>query len=179
MAHIKTLQELFKRHRRPGDIVFAILFLAFSLFLLSQIYSETAWVKRTGWYAQPRFWPAVSLIGMSVFAGLHFIGSICSPRILGRWKEVAFWVSSLEFVLYFLAYVVLVPQLGYLPSTILFTLFLTIRVGETRPVNLASAVAFAIVVAVLFRAFLQVKIPAGRIYEALPDGIRAFALTYL
>ncbi|MES0885095.1 tripartite tricarboxylate transporter TctB family protein [Roseibium sp. SCP14] len=179
MAHIKTLQELFRRYRRPGDIVFAILFLAFSLFLLSQLYSETAWIKRTNWYAQPRFWPAVSLIGMAIFACLHFIGSICSPRILGRWKEVAFWVSSLEFVLYFLGYVVLVPQLGYLPSTVLFTVFLTLRIGETRIVNLLSAVGFAVAVAVVFRAFLQVKIPAGRIYEALPDGIRAFALTYL
>ena len=179
MAHIKTLQELFKRYRRPGDIVFAILFLLLSLFLLSQLYAETAWVKRTNWYAQPRFWPAVSLIGMAIFACLHFIGSVCSPRIPGRWKEVGFWLSSLEYVLYFLVYVVLVPQLGYLPSTVLFTLFLTLRVGERRPVNLLSAVSFAIAVAVVFRAFLQVKIPAGRIYEALPDGIRAFALTYL
>lgn len=179
MAHIKTLQELFRRHRRPGDIVFALLFLAFSIFLLSQIYGETSWVKRTKWFAQPRFWPAVSLIFMTFFALLHFIGSLCSPRILGRWLEVVFWLRSLEFVLYFLLYVAIVPLLGYLPSTVLFTCFLTTRVGLATPRFLVAASAFAICVAVIFRAFLQVKIPAGQLYEAFPDPLKAFALTYL
>lgn len=179
MAHIKTLQELFRRHRRPGDIVFAILFLALSLFLLTQIYSETSWVKRTKWFAQPRFWPAASLISMTIFALLHFIGSVCSPRILGRWLEVGFWMRSLEFVVYFLLYVAVVPLLGYLPSTVLFTCFLTLRVGLGSPRFLAYASLFAICVAVIFRAVLQVKIPAGQVYEALPDPLKTFALTYL
>ncbi|WP_422039523.1 tripartite tricarboxylate transporter TctB family protein [Roseibium sp.] len=179
MAHIKTLQELFRRHRRPGDIVFALVFLAFSIFLLSQIYGETSWVKRTKWFAQPRFWPAVSLIFMTLFALLHFIGSLCSPRILGRWLEVVFWLRSLEFVLYFLLYVAVVPLLGYLPSTVLFTCFLTVRVGLATPRFLLASSAFAVCVAVIFRAVLQVKIPAGQLYEAFPDPLKAFALTYL
>jgi len=179
VAHIKTLQELFKRYRRPGDIVFAVLFLAFALFLLWKLPGETVWAKRTNWYAQPRFWPAVAVGGMVVFAGLHFIGSLCSKRIPGRWREVAFWLQSVEYVLYFLAYVVLVPKVGYLPATLLFSIFLTFRVGEATRVNLAAAVGFSVAVVVIFRALLQVKIPAGHIYEALPDGIRAFALLYL
>ncbi|MEM8701635.1 MAG: tripartite tricarboxylate transporter TctB family protein [Pseudomonadota bacterium] len=179
MAHIKTLQELFRRHRRPGDIVFALLFLGFSIFLLSQVYGETSWVKRTKWFAQPRFWPAVSLIFMTFFALLHFIGSLCSPRILGRWLEVVFWLRSIEFVLYFLLYVAIVPLLGYLPSTVLFTCLLTTRVGLATPRFLMAASAFAICVALIFRAFLQVKIPAGQLYEAFPDPLKAFALTYL
>ncbi|WP_422377895.1 tripartite tricarboxylate transporter TctB family protein [Roseibium sp.] len=179
VAHIKTLQELFKRYRRPGDIVFAVLFLAFALFLLWKLPGETVWAKRTKWFAQPRFWPAVAVGGMVLFASLHFIGSLCSKRIPGRWREVGFWLVSLEYVLYFLIYVVLVPQIGYLPATLLFTIFLTVRVGEATPRNLAAAGVFSIAVVVIFRAFLQVKIPAGHIYEALPDGIRAFALTYL
>jgi len=179
VARIKTLQELFKRYRRPGDIVFAVLFLAFAVFLFLQLQDQTVWAKRTRWFAQPRFWPAVAVIGMLVFASLHFIGSLCSKRIPGRWREVAFWLQSVEFVLYFLIYVVLVPQIGYLPATLAFTIFLTVRVGEATPVNLVAAVGFSVAVVLIFRAFLQVKIPAGHIYEALPDGIRAFALTYL
>lgn len=179
MAHIKTLQELFRRHRRPGDIVFAILFLAFSFFLLSQIYGETSLVKRTKWFAQPRFWPAASLIAMTAFAVLHFIGSLCSPRILGRWLEVVFWLRSLEFVLYFLVYVAVVPKLGYLPSTVLFTCLLTLRVGLVSPRFMGFAALFAVCVAVIFRSLLQVKIPAGELYEMFPEPLRAFALTYL
>jgi len=179
VARIKTLQELFRRYRRPGDIVFAVLFLAFAFFLLTQLPGETVWAKRTKWFAQPRFWPAVAVIGMVIFASLHFIGSLCSKRIPGRWREVGFWLTSLEYVLYFLIYVVLVPQIGYLPATLAFTIFLTVRVGEATRINLVAAVGFSVAVVVIFRAFLQVKIPAGHIYEALPDGIRAFALTYL
>ncbi|MHA7776800.1 tripartite tricarboxylate transporter TctB family protein [Roseibium sp. M-1] len=179
MARIKTLQELFRRYRRPGDIVFASLFLLFSVFLLTQIPAETAWTKRTQWFAQPRLWPSIGIGGMVLFSALHFIGSLCSERIPGRWREVGFWLKSLEYVAYFLIYVVLVPQIGYLPATLAFTIFLTFRVGEATPLNLAAAAVFSVAVVLIFRAFLQVKIPAGRIYEALPDGIRAFAQIYL
>ena len=179
MERLSTLQQFFRRYRRPGDLVFAVVFLAATTFLLTRVGSETTWVDGTGWFAQPRFWPAVSIIGMVVFGALHALSSVMSPRIPGRWQEVGFWLLSFEFVLYFLIYVVLVPEIGYLPATILFTLFLSLRAGFRSTRMLLTAAAFGIAVAIIFRAFLQVKIPAGRIYEALPDGIRAFALTYL
>lgn len=179
MSRIKTLQELFKRYRRPGDIVFAILFCFFSFFLLSQLEFQTKWVARTKLYAQPSFWPAVSILGMTIFSVLHYIGSLCSPRITGRWTEVWFWLRSAEYVLYFLIYVALVPWLGYLPSTMAFALFLALRVGYRSKQAILSAVAFGMGVAIIFRAFLQVKIPSGELYNHLPDAVRAFALTYL
>ena len=179
MERLSTLQQFFRRYRRPGDLIFAVVFLAMAAFLLTRLGSETTWVDGTGWYAQPRFWPAVSVIGMVVCGALHALSSVMSPRIPGRWREVAFWLLSLEFVAYFLIYVVLVPLIGYLPATILFTLFLSLRTGFSSKRMLLTATTFGAAGAIVFRAFLQVKIPAGRIYEALPDGIRAFALTYL
>ena len=179
MAKLQTLQQLFKRYRKPGDIVFAIVFLVFSVFLLTQIATETAWVKRTKWFAQPRLWPTIAIFGMVIFAALHFYASLVSPRIAGRWQEVGFWLRSLEFVLYFLTYVMIVPQLGYLPSTVLFALFLCLRAGFFSKRMLLAAALFGFSVAVLFRAFLQVNIPAGKIYESLPETVRVFALTYL
>lgn len=115
----KTLQDMFRRYRRPGDIVFAFLFFGFSLFLLSQIGAETQAVKRTKWFAQPALWPKIAIWGMVLFSGLHLLGSFLSPRIPGRLREVTFWLMSLEYVAYFLIYVVAVPWLGYLPSTML------------------------------------------------------------
>ncbi|MGI9486387.1 MAG: tripartite tricarboxylate transporter TctB family protein [Geminicoccaceae bacterium] len=179
MERLSTLQQLFRRYRRPGDLVFAVVFLLTVTFLLTRVGSETAWIEGAGWYAQPRLWPAVSIIGMVVFGVLHTLSSVMSPRIDGRWREVGFWFLSLEFVFYFLIYVVLVPEIGYLPATILFTLFLSLRAGFFSKKMLLAASTFGIAVAIIFRAFLQVKIPAGRIYETLPDSIRAFALTYL
>ncbi|WP_299897514.1 tripartite tricarboxylate transporter TctB family protein [uncultured Ruegeria sp.] len=175
----KTLQDMFRRYRRPGDIVFAFLFFGCSLFLLSQIGTETQAVKRTKWFAQPALWPKIAIWGMVLFSGLHLLSSFLSPRIPGRLREVTFWLMSLEYVAYFLIYVVAVPWLGYLPSTMLFAALLTIRLGFRLPGAFCVALTFGAVVAVVFRALLHVNIPAGRIYEFLPDGLRAFALTYL
>ncbi|WP_299666425.1 tripartite tricarboxylate transporter TctB family protein [uncultured Ruegeria sp.] len=175
----KTLQDMFQRYRRPGDVVFAVLFLAFSVFLLSQLGEQTKVVKRTKWFAQPGLWPTVALWMMVIFSFLHWLSSVMSERISGRWAEVGFWARSFEYVAYFLIYVMLVPKLGYLPSTMLFAVFLTLRAGFRGASTIAIAAAFGFVVTIVFRAFLQVKIPAGAIYEHFPETIRAFALTYL
>lgn len=175
----KTLQDVFKRYRRPGDIVFAVLFLAFSVFLLSQLGEQTKVVKRTKWFAQPGLWPTIAVWCMVVFGFLHWLSSAMSDRISGRLAEVGVWLRSFEYVAYFLIYVMLVPQLGYLPSTMLFAVFLTLRAGFRGAVPIAVSALFGFIVTIVFRGFLQVKIPAGAIYEYLPDTIRAFALTYL
>jgi len=178
MSRVKTLQSLFKRYRRPGDIVFAWFVLALSLFLLSQLFAETAFKPGKKMVAQPRFWPAVSLIGMTGFATFHLIGSALSERIEGRWREVLFWASSLEYAVWFIAYAVIVPYAGYLPSTLIITLLLIVRVGFRSRFILASAATTALLIVVVFKSFLQVKLPAGQIYNGLPDGLRQIMLNY-
>lgn len=178
MSRVKTLQALFKRHRRPGDIVFAWFALIASLLLLSQIMDQTAWRSGGKLFAQPRFWPAVALGGMAAFAALHLLGSALSERIAGRWQEVALWLASLEFAGWFILYAFAVPYLGYLPATLIFALLLTLRTGYRSPGYLAAAAASALAIVLLFKTFLQVRLPGGAIYEALPDGLRQFMLTY-
>lgn len=170
---------MFLRDRRPGDLVFAVLFLLIALFLLSQLGEETKWVKRTRFFAQPAFWPTVSLAGMAFFAALHYVGSVLSPKLPGRLPEVALWLKSIEYAGWFLAYVWIVPKTGYLGATLLFTLTLTYRVGYRDKRMFFAAAAMAIGIVVIFKSFLQVKIPAGQVYEYLPDGIRNFMLLYL
>lgn len=178
MSRVKTLQVLFKRYRRPGDIVFAWAVLIAALFLLSQLYDQTAYRAGGKLFAQPRFWPAVSLILMSVFAVFHLLGSLLSERIEGRWQEVLLWVASLEYAGWFVAYAVLVPYGGYLPVTVIFALLLCLRAGYRSRMALLAAVCSAVVIVLLFKTFLQVKLPAGQIYEVLPDGLRQIMLTY-
>ncbi len=178
MTHIKTLQDLFKRYRRPGDLVFAVLFLLFALFLLINLDGQTTWVNRTKLAAQPAFWPTVSVWLMTIFAALHLFGSVVSPRIEGRWTEVIFWLRSLEYVGWFLIYVLLAPIGGYLLSTVAFATLLAFRLGYRTPKTLAAAAASGFVIVLVFKTFLQVKVPGGQIYESLPDGLRAFMLTY-
>ncbi|MGH1575812.1 tripartite tricarboxylate transporter TctB family protein [Planktotalea sp.] len=178
MSKVKTLQSLFKRYRRPGDIVFAWVILIVSIFLLSQIADQTAYKNNGKLFAQPRFWPAVSLAGMTFFAAFHLLGSALSERIYGRWREVLTWIASLEYAGWFIAYAATVPYTGYLPTTVAFAVLLALRVGYRSAKMLSAAAISAFVVVILFKALLKVNLPAGRIYEALPDGLRQFMLTY-
>ncbi|MEZ5870441.1 MAG: tripartite tricarboxylate transporter TctB family protein [Nitratireductor sp.] len=177
-ARIVTLKALFKRFRRPGDIVFAWLFVVFSVFLLTQLGSQTTWKDGGKLFAQAPFWPSVAVWLMVVFSTLHLIGSACSPRIAGRWGEVWFWVRSLEYAIWFMAYVFVVPHLGYLASTLLVCVGLALRAGyrDTRALLLAAFAA--VVIVVVFKTLLQVKIPGGAIYEGLPQALRAFMINY-
>lgn len=178
MSRVKTLQSLFKRYRRPGDIVFAWFALLVSVFLLSQIMDQTAWRNGNALFAQPRFWPAVSLGGMAVFAALHLLGSMWSERIHGRWQEVWLWVCALEYAVWFIAYAGAVPYAGYLLTTLVFAVALTFRAGYRRPRTLIAAALSAAVIVVLFKTLLQVNLPSGLIYQSLPDGLRQIMLTY-
>ncbi len=179
MSNPGPIKKVFERDRRPGDLIFAALFFVLSALLLSQIGSETKWVKGTKLFAQPAFWPAVSLIGMTLFAACHFIGSLISRKQGGRLTEVAFWARSIEFALWFMGYVWIVPVVGYLPTTVLFTNLLTIRMGYREKKVYIAATIMAIFIVVLFKGFLSVKIPGGQWYEYLPDGVRNFMLLYL
>lgn len=178
MSRVRTLQALFKRFRRPGDIVFAWFALAVSVFLLTQLWDQTVWRTGQKLAAQPRFWPAVSLIGMVGFACLHLLGSALSERIGDRWREVWLWVCALEYAAWFVAYAIVVPIVGYLPTTVIFSVLLVLRVGYRSRASITAAAISAVVIVVLFKSFLQVKVPAGRMYEALPDGLRQIMLTY-
>jgi hypothetical protein len=178
MVHVETLKGLFQRYRRPGDLVFACFFLTFSFFLLSQIMDQTEWRAGGKLFAQPRFWPAVSLSLMTLFAALHLISSACSERILGRWNEVGLWIRSLEFAGWFVVYAFVVPHAGYLPATVFFGVLLTLRMGYRGWGNVAAAAISAVVIVLLFKTFLQVKLPGGQVYEVLPEGFRQFMLTY-
>lgn len=179
VSRVKSAQELFRRYRAPGDLVFAVAFLIFSGFLASRLGDQVTWTSGTRFTMQPAFWPTVSVIAMTVFAALHWIGSICSPRIPGRWEEVWFWFRALEYGTWFIAYVLLVPKLGYLVASVLFTVVLLLRVGYRGWVPLSAGVALATVTVVLFRAVLQVKVPSGALYEYLPGAIRSFSRLYL
>ncbi len=162
-----------------GDIYFAGFFLLASLLLLSQIGTETSWVKGTKFFAQPRFWPAVSLIGMTVFASLYFFRSVLSKRTENEIEEVVLWLKSLEYTVWFMVYVVIVPVLGYLISTLVFVYALSLRTGyRERSILLMSGVS-AVAIVVIFKGFLSVKIPGGQVYEIFPSAIRNFMILYL
>ncbi|MWD29407.1 tripartite tricarboxylate transporter TctB family protein [Aquicoccus sp. SCR17] len=177
---MKTFQDLFRRYRRPGDFFIALLSFLFAIFLLLNLPTQAPWLPRVQTFAQPAFWPGVAVIAMVIFSFLHLLGAIVSERIPGRLAEVLEWFRALEFALWFMAYVWIVPVLGYLPATIAFTTLLSLRLGYRGWRWMLAAALFGTVVVLVFKGFLHVRIPAGDIYQYLPAGpARTFIMTYL
>jgi hypothetical protein len=170
------LKILFERPRPAGDWAFSIAFLALAIFLASQLGTETKWVKRTKVFAQPAFWPTVGILGMLFFGALHGFGAMISARQSGRMEEMALWLRSIEFALWFMAYVLVTPKLGYLPTTVLFTMALAYRSGLRGRTYMFAASGMAVVIVVMFKSLLQVKIPGGAVYEYLPSALRNFMI---
>ncbi len=159
---------------RRGQVVFAMVLVAVSAVLLLQIGEQTRWVDKTKLFAQPRFWPAVGLGAMVVLAGLH-LGRLPWRRVTRFDRDEALkWLSALEFVVWFLAYVWAVPILGYLPVTLVFLPALAWRMGYRSGRWMALSVGLAVAIVVLFKSFLSVRIPGAAAYEYLPDTLRSF-----
>ncbi len=179
MSRIKGMQALFKRHRQPGDIVFAWVFFAVAAFLFTQLGAQSPWMPEAKTFSQPAFWPTVSVGLMVVFGALHLLSSALSPRLTGRLSELGFWLRSAEYALWFMIYVFMVPWAGYLPTTMLFGAGLALRAGYRSKSMMVSVLLLSIVIVVIFKSILQVKIPGGELYQYLPGPWRSFMLTYL
>ena len=151
------------------------MFLLFAVFLLSQIGTETKSATGGNFAAQPRLWPAIGVGGMLLF-GLAHIAATWRSRVPGAIPEILNWVRAIEYLIWFMAYVAVVPVAGYLPSTVAFTVLLAVRQGYRTAAVLLSAAALGAAIVTVFKAGLSVRIPGGAIYEHLPGGLRSFMI---
>lgn len=164
---------------RRGQLIFAAGLVAVSALLLAQIGTQTVWVEKTRLVAQPRFWPAVGLGAMVLLGGLHLWRLPWWRNTSDDWQETRRWLAVMEYAAWFMAYVLLVPVLGYLPVTVAFVLALGWRMGYRSRAMMLTGIVFALAVVVLFKGLLSVRIPGGAIYEYLPGALRSLAILYL
>ena len=108
--------------------------------------------------------------------GLAQIAAAWRSRVPGAFPEILNWVRATEYLVWFMAYVAVVPVAGYLPSTVAFTVLLAVRQGYRTAAVLVSAAALGAVVVTVFKAGLSVRIPGGAIYEHLPGALRSFMI---
>lgn len=179
MNRVINFIAMFRRERRPGDLVFATGFFLIALAAALVLPDQAKFLPGKALVAQPGFWPSVGVGMMVVFGAAHLLSTWNAPRLPGRLREVLVWTRSLEFVAWFTVYVLIVPIVGYLPATVALALSLALRLGYRSRRALVSTVLFAVAVVLIFRAGLGVRIPAGALYEYLPDAIRPFALINL
>ena len=143
------------------------------------------WMREADWFqwAESLLWAFVALT-LSMWVGpLHaapYVALIATVRLawlFTHWidrREFKIWLSVFEWAAWFLAYVVLVPVLGYLPMTLLFAPLLTWRIGYRSRLMFWISIGFSLCVVLVFKSFLQVKIPGAAIYEYLPSALRSF-----
>lgn len=170
---------------RPGGLIFALMFLAVSIFLLTQLDAETKFSTKGNLFAEPAFWPAIGVIGMALFGALHAFGefqrrsrnrSLRETRETSETRETGMWLRSLEYLIWFMGYVFAVPVIGYLPATLIFAVALACRAGYRSKRVLGAAALMGLGVVLVFKTMLSVKIPAGALYTYLPDALRSFAM---
>lgn len=174
MKRVLNYLTLFRRERRPGDLVFAIGFFIFAMICAMSLPWQAKFLGNKAFVSEPGFWPMIGVLMMAGFGAAHLLGTWNAPRLPGRYQEVMHWVRSIEFVGWFIAYVIAVPVIGYLAATMALAFLLTFRLGYRSASVLGAALLFAVVVVLIFKAGLGVKIPAGAVYQYLPESIRTF-----
>ena len=94
--------DLQARTRGAGQILFVGALLVLSLVLLSQITRQTEWVDSAkSFAAQPRFWPGVALLLMTLPLALHLWRMPRRRPIRADWQEARRWLEPLEHALWF------------------------------------------------------------------------------
>jgi hypothetical protein len=161
---------------KSGDLLFAIFFFLISAILISQFPDQIKWFKKTKLTSQPALWSAIGLIGMTVFGLIHLFLNLRIQNLKIELVEGILWIKSLEYACWFLLYVILVPNIGYLIATIIIAPCLTYRVGYRDKKMIAYSMVTGRSIVLIFKTFLEVKIPGGAIYELLPNTIRSFMI---
>lgn len=169
--------HVFPESRKPGEILFVTITMLVALALLAAVPWQTTWIPGKGLASQPRFWPALSLSGVVLFGLLNALSRVRVTRTPGRWQEALEWVKSLEFLGWYMLYVAAIPVVGYLLATVLFCTGLAFRTGyRGRTVLIAGL--FGLRVVVFFKTIMNVKIPAGAVYDYAPEGLRYILLRF-
>ena len=167
---------------QTGNRIFAacVLLLAVTLLLFAD--TELKWKTNTSFHLQPGFWSIIALSGMAFFAIVQLVQppwKIEKPVHFDWLRWAHNWLGPVEYAVYFLVYVYLVPWLGYLPSTLLVFPLLVLRAGYRGRKYLAMSWIVGLAIVILFKSLLQVKIPGGELYSIFPDAIRNFLVLRL
>lgn len=169
--------HVFPEGRKPGEILFVTITMMIALALLAALPWQTAWLPGRGFAAQPRFWPALSLGGVVLFGLMNALSRVRVARTPGRWQEATVWLRSLEFIGWYMLYVLAIPVIGYLVATLVFCTGLALRMGY-RGKTLWLAAAFGLFVVLFFKSAMNVRIPSGAIYDYAPGSLRYILLRY-
>lgn len=154
------------RQRLPGELVFSILLIVFSLFMLWQAYSISRFESFTSAGAFPMFAAAVMLISGVIAAG-ETVRMAPEPPAQDEsvWRQFVRQITPgvlVQFVLTIAAYMFLLERVGFVIASYLFLVASMWLLGSRKlMLNLwVSAVSLAVVYAI-FQTIFSVVLPTG------------------
>ncbi|MGQ0563830.1 MAG: tripartite tricarboxylate transporter TctB family protein [Gemmobacter sp.] len=166
---------------RLESLALTLIFTGLSLALLSALFLATRHGPATGgWWTRPWLAPGVALTVL-VGANLLTLGRAWSDlraaptsaaERADAWEKIIGWLRPLEHLAYFSAYLFAIQHLGYVPSTLLFVMFLLWRTGMTDRHWILAGTGFVIGMMLVFRVGLGVWMPAPAFYDVFPDALR-------
>ncbi|MGK0229361.1 MAG: hypothetical protein ACI9US_002033 [Gammaproteobacteria bacterium] len=174
-SFLKMTMNPTEKPSQSGQVLFSILTVLASVFLLTQLSVETKFSSGKQLFSQPRFWPGVAVFGM-LFFGVGHLLTVIHLKHEGTLGELVVWLKALEYLAWFMVYVVVVPYVGYLPATVLFTCLLALRQGYRTKKHLVTAALLGVCIVLVFKTGLSVKIPGGELYDSLPSSLRNFMI---
>ena len=169
---------------QAAELFFALMLTAGSVLLLSLIGDQIKYFSSKPFFKQPGLWTSIGLVGM-VLSGILYsltlwLGKSRLPKKnQSLINELLVWMRSVEYLIWFMAYVLAVPWAGYLSATVVLGVLLTFRLGYKEQKYYTAIVATAIAIVVIFKSLLLVKIPGGALYDFFPDAIRNFLILNL
>ncbi len=154
------------RRRLPGELVFSIVLIAFSLFMLWQAYSISKFESFTSAGAFPMFAAAVMLISGLIAAG-ETIRMAPVPGAAGEsiWRQFVRQITPgvlVQFVIAIASYMLILERAGFVLSSYVFLVVSMWLLGSRKWVlNLwVSALSLAVVYAI-FQTIFSVVLPSG------------------
>ncbi|WP_299345018.1 tripartite tricarboxylate transporter TctB family protein [uncultured Maritalea sp.] len=178
----QRVEDYFSSPYSSALVWFGVCTFLVAVFLASQLGTQAKFFDGMPIEKQPGLWSAIGIVGMLIFGFFQMLqfwfhrNGLQAPGFV---PEVLTWLRAGEYVLWFMAYVYLVPIVGYLPVTVGFLMLMTWRLGYRSRAHFAFAVLTGVLIVLVFKSFLQVKIPGGVTYEYLPDAVRSFFILYL
>lgn len=160
------------RRRLPGELVFSMLLIGFSLFMLWQAYSISRFESFTSAGAFPMFAAAVMLISGLIAVG-ETVRMTPVPGTEGEsvWRQFVRQITPgalVQFVIAISAYMFILEPAGFVLSSYVFLVISMWLLGSRKWVlNLwVSALSLAVVYLV-FRTIFAVVLPTGSLFQVL------------
>lgn len=149
--------------RRPGEVIFALILLGFSLLMLH----EAVGIRGFGKLSAPATIPVATTAVMVLCMVILVLRTLRLPKVTTETlRNDILPLRVLVFIVMLVAYAFLLVPLGFLPTTALFLIIGMKFLGRSWRFSFGIGLAALVAIWIVFRIIFTVLMPAGLFPEA-------------